>query len=789
MTLEEQENDENQTQGIAKPVGVDTELLPAEAEGGQDNSPDGEVIGEATDNMTTEENSEIEQIVEPVLEMKPVKETAKETEVAEETLQVKDMEASLDEPVEVQKTEATIELADQDDANEVALDVEAKVEEEVEAGEQVTMEEGLDMVVATKEVVQVSMTEEVVAEATEVPAKASAEEVAEEKAAAHLEDILAEDLHALSKEELLAKLEGLFEQDVKFNNESAVRKVAEVFDHIVKEEEKLALAAYLEDGSVADDFKYKHPPIDSKFRALMNAHRDKRKAFMQDMEVTKEINMKKKLHVIDQLKKLLAQPEAGQTEDLSKGDISELRKLQDEWRSIGAVPQGKGEELYNEYNFQIDKFFNQRSRYFELLELDRKKNGETKRGILARAEKLIEETLVFKALQAYHKLFDEFKHTGPTNKEENDRLWIEMRAVSAKLVEKKKEIDEKLKEEAERIGTAKAEVIEKLKGIAASQLEKITDWTARGKEVAELTATFKETGGAFRDKHADISRQFWSMVKAFYTAKDAFFKEYDKERQANYVARQELLKKLQALDPAENKDSAEDLKVILADWKACGPVAGKHRDAINKKFSQALDVFFDKKNAGRKQINEVEAKNLAEKEALVAKLTEWTAAKSATEEEIIFIQKEFDGIGFVPIKQKVAIGDSFRAALQKAIDGSEKMNAGDKNALKLRILKRFANQGPRQDGDSRGGERGDYRNDNRGGDRRRDGDRDFARPTNNMDGRIRRLQTDVDTFKTNLDFFAKSKNSDKIKTEYLSKIAQAEEEIKLLREQMKQISA
>ena len=55
-----------------------------------------------------------------------------------------------------------------------------------------------------------------------------------------------------------------------------------------------------------------------------------------------------------------------------------VKKLQDEWKNIGFVDSNKEKSLWSSYSALLDIFYNNRSIYFELKDLDSKKNLEIK---------------------------------------------------------------------------------------------------------------------------------------------------------------------------------------------------------------------------------------------------------------------------------------------------------------------------------------------------------------------------------------------------------------------------
>ena len=75
--------------------------------------------------------------------------------------------------------------------------------------------------------------------------------------------------------------------------------------------------------------------------------------------------------------------------------------------------------------------------YFELKELDRRKNLSLKQEIVAKVEQLLAHPNVQTAFNEMRKLQDEFRHIGPVPKEDHESIWTKLkptiRYVSAAL--------------------------------------------------------------------------------------------------------------------------------------------------------------------------------------------------------------------------------------------------------------------------------------------------------------------------------------------------------------------
>src|SRR4051812_30838803 len=78
-------------------------------------------------------------------------------------------------------------------------------------------------------------------------------------------------------------------------------------------------------------------------------------------------------------------------------------------------------------------FYNNRSVYFELKELDRRKNLSLKQEIVAKVEQLLAHPNVQTAFNEMRKLQDEFRHLGPVPKEDHEPIWTKLKVASDAL--------------------------------------------------------------------------------------------------------------------------------------------------------------------------------------------------------------------------------------------------------------------------------------------------------------------------------------------------------------------
>ena len=77
------------------------------------------------------------------------------------------------------------------------------------------------------------------------------------------------------------------------------------------------------------------------------------------------------------------------------------------------MPQTDSQETWNTYHGLLDRYYANQGRFYELKELDRRRNQEAKEALIARAEALKDAPGINKALDELKKLHDEWKHIGP----------------------------------------------------------------------------------------------------------------------------------------------------------------------------------------------------------------------------------------------------------------------------------------------------------------------------------------------------------------------------------------
>jgi hypothetical protein len=150
-----------------------------------------------------------------------------------------------------------------------------------------------------------------------------------------------------------------------------------------------------------------------------------------------------------------------------------------------------------------------------------------------------------------------------------------------------------------------------------------------------------------------------------------FFAKRAEERAANLQRKMGIIERAEALaDSSDWAKTAEEFKKLQAEWQAIGPVPRADTRMTWKRFREASDRFFTRRNADLAQRKETWAANLAQKEALIARAEElqMSTAWDKTAAEIRRLQAEWKAGGPVRRNKSEVVWQRFRAACDTFFD-------------------------------------------------------------------------------------------------------------------------
>jgi Domain of Unknown Function (DUF349) len=190
-------------------------------------------------------------------------------------------------------------------------------------------------------------------------------------------------------------------------------------------------------------------------------------------------------------------------------------------------------------------------------------------------------------------------------------------------------------------------------------------------ELHEIQERWKQAAEAPRAQAQALWHRYRQAADPVQAKVREFFAMRAEERKANLERKLALIERAEQLaDSTDWIKTAEELKKLQVEWQQLGPVPRQEMRATWKRFRDACDRFFTRRNADLAQRKETWADNLAKKEALCARAealatsTEWERGAA----EVRQLQAEWKTVGPVRRNKSEAIWQRFREACDTFFD-------------------------------------------------------------------------------------------------------------------------
>ena len=472
-------------------------------------------------------------------------------------------------------------------------------------------------------------------------------------------------LDGLNKLQLVEMLEELVQDSDIQNIKDKVAAIRLHFNKLNKEDMDNELDQFLQGGGEAESFQHVEDPIEQRFNAAFGIFKANRAKQNEDLEKQKVENLSKKQAILDELKEIIASDES------LKKTYDDFHALQDRWKEIGPVPAAENSNLWNNYHFLVEKFFDKVRIGRELRDLDMKKNLDSKIELCEKAEELLDEKSITKAFKALQKLHEDWKEVGPVPQDKKDEIWERFKAATDKINQIRREHYSKIEEEQTSNLETKKALCDKAEELIAEDYQSVNAWQKKSTELAEIFGIWKTVGPASKKDNEEIWQRFRGTMDTFFAKKKAFFAGLKDRQTENLERKTQLCIEAEALmDSSEWKTVTEQMKKLQEEWKTIGPVPKRHTDKIWKRFRAACDTFFNRKNEHFSGRRTEEDANLAAKKALIEEIKAFQLTPSRNEnmEAIKAFQKRWIEIGYVPMKHKDAINKEYRELIDGLFD-------------------------------------------------------------------------------------------------------------------------
>lgn len=755
------------------------------------------MLEEKNDNLPTSTN-EADGKVEAALQ--DMQDAVVESNLAEETIEVKQQEFTAEEPAVVSSTEANEELSAVEEVAEgqavaeeiVTIELDTILAEsanpEDDSPVEMVTDETPDEIIISHETLTIEdspvseeapkaevISEEIVAIESDSPTDQPNETVIiEDQIVAAITDVNAaesedetlrhdipmEDYETMSMEELVVELESLTAAEkvmaVKDHVEELRKSFIEKFNHFIEEKRN---EYHSENPDATEDFHY-HFPLKTKFDQLYNQYRDRKNKHFKSIESNLQSNLETRLAIVEELKNLI------NPQDNIKDTLKHFNLLRERWRNSGPIPKDKYNHVWNNYHFHVENFYDYLHLDREARDVDFKHNLEQKQKIIARVEELLHESDInkaFRELQDLHRIWKE--EIGPVSREQREEVWTKFRDLTKEMHDKREHLFANLRATEQANLDKKNEIISKIEELAKENVHSHNAWTAQVAKVEALRNDFFATGRVPAEVNEETWTKFKNAVRSFNVLKNSFYKDIKKEQNNNLQLKQALVTKAQELqDSTDFAATTPVMKQIQEEWKTIGHVPRKFSDQLWKDFRAACNIYFENFKAHKNQVDPDEAEAYEKKKSYLESLKgfEMTGNHKTDLDAIKAHIENWKSFGKVP-EGKRHIEGKFNKILDVLF---EKLSLSKKESDLVRFSNRVGNLSENNDT------------------RKLENEKIF------LIRKIEEVQQEIFQLENNIQFFSNTKNAKKessIVLEVRKNIAKHRENLDVLKEKLKKL--
>ena len=468
-------------------------------------------------------------------------------------------------------------------------------------------------------------------------------------------------LDTLSVKELLSEMENIVNKPDAGAHAKKFNQLKDKAYHLIQDEIADKKHDFVEEGNDMEDFSYEHPE-QSKYSALVSIFKEKLDTFNKNQEKVHQENLEKRNQIIEKLKNLYINTEP------NTNLFRAIREIKEEWANAGAVAKSEFKNLNHNYFHHLNQFYQMLDLNKEYREQEYAHNLEKRKSIIARAEELINEVSVQKALnelQYLHRLWKE--EAEPVAEEFRDSTWEVFKEISNKIHERKSELLAQIEVEQQKALEKKNEIIAKLKNFASSK-EAITHnyWQQAIKQVEQLRSEFLKLGNVPKKLSNQNWTEFKTALRTFNAKKNDFYKNLKNSQHLNLEEKQKLISIAQDNMHSEDWDTAVPLfKKLQEDWKNIGHVPKNQANKVWNDFRDACNTFFNNFREKNAPTTNDWKQNYHQKKALLEELKQINDEEGSVE-KIEQIKSSWDSIGKVP-RNKMSINNEFNKVLKEKL--------------------------------------------------------------------------------------------------------------------------
>ena len=660
-------------------------------------------------------------------------------------------------PTEEQKSEVT----NQDESS--VSDTTPGIEESV-------VEVPEEPVVEVPEEPVVEASKEVVPEPIPIPAKAASGQLIDESEEQQKNDSYDDDVDQddhdhkdqevnfalLSKEDLVKLMREKLDNPGKGNIRKEVEDIKRFFYEkvagVLEEKKK----HFLDEGGNIEDFKPAEEPVEASMKELLYKYKGLKAEFTRQLEKTKQENLLKKQEVLEGFRVLM------ENQDTFELTFRKFKDLQKQWFSAGVVPHQNLKDLWDSYNYFVEKFNDYVRINRDLRALDLKKNLELKEQLSERTEALDKEPNIVNAFKALQKNHTRWREIGPVPRMNRDEIWDRFKLATSVINKKHQDYHSRLKESLHENLEKKVNLCDKIENIAATVYETHGAWVDKTNQVLELQKTWKTIGYAPKKDNNIIYARFRTACDVFFGNKAKFYAAAYEDQKDNLSLKIEIIEKAESMSKNQEwKETTNEFIRLQKRWKEIGPVPRRDSDKLWKRFRAACDTFFNNKSKYYEDIDSTFEENLKAKETIVSEMDAFPIEDKLKENKAAMkdFQSRFNAIGYVPSGKKEWIKDQFRLAQDRLLEKIG-MDESERSIFKFRYRIEGMANAPRSEMKL-----------------------NFER--DKLVNKLQQLRNDMGVWENNIGFFKQSDSSEETIMGFQEKIDEAHKRIEVLEKKIR----
>jgi Domain of Unknown Function (DUF349) len=203
------------------------------------------------------------------------------------------------------------------------------------------------------------------------------------------------------------------------------------------------------------------------------------------------------------------------------------------------------------------------------------------------------------------------------------------------------------------------------------------------RDLHDIQERWKQVAEAPRAQAQALWHRYRQAADPIQAKAREFFAARSEERKVNLDRKIALIERAEALaDSTDWIKTADELKKLQQEWQQTGAVPRNDTRATWKRFRDACDKFFTRRNADLAERKETWSANLAKKEALSARAEELATSRDwdRAAAEIRRLQSEWKTVGPVRRNKSEVIWQRFRAACDTFFDRYKRRDEVDLEA-------------------------------------------------------------------------------------------------------------